>query len=274
MGDDTMESRIHPAADPSLTGDLTYHAYAPVYHATGQAAFGAGLAQRILAHQQQTPRAVLDLACGTGAAALIFAAAGADVVGVDRSPAMLAIAQEQAAQRGLAITWITADIRALPSDDPRLPPAHFDLCTCLFDSLNQLTGDNDLTLVCQTVSSLLRPGGQFIFDLNTLAGFTTWNEYDQVIFDGRDLLVVNRLHFDHNCQRAYGRFVWFQRRGERWWRGEETHYERPWSEDDIATALSISGLTLVARLTPDWHEASSTAPRIVYITERRAHTAR
>ncbi|MDW8404118.1 class I SAM-dependent methyltransferase [Chloroflexus sp.] len=246
---------------------MIYHDYAPIYHAAGQAAFGTALAHTILAHLP-TPHRALDLACGTGAAALVFAAAGATVVGVDRSPAMLAIAREQASQRGLAITWIEADIRALP-DDPQLTPHSFDLCTCLFDSLNHLTGDDDLTNVCRAVGRLLRPGGHFIFDLNTLAGFRTWHEYDQVIFDGRDLLVVNRLHFDQQQQRAYGRFVWFQRRGERWWRGEETHCERPWSDDEIAAALAAGELLTVARLTPEWTPAASDAPRVVYVAERR-----
>ncbi|WP_298815985.1 class I SAM-dependent DNA methyltransferase [Chloroflexus sp.] len=260
-----MQSR----SDTPPMSDLTYQAYAPIYHAAGQATFGANLARLILARQPQPPRWVLDLACGTGAAALVFAAAGANVVGVDRSPAMLTIAGEQAAQRGLAITWITADIRSLPST-PLLQPGRFDLCTCLFDSLNQLTSDHDLAAVCQTVGKLLRPGGQFIFDLNTLAGFTAWHEYDQVIFDGRDLLVVNRLHFDHSRQRAYGRFVWFQRQGNRWWRGEETHCERPWSEEEIAAALTANRLRLIARLTPEGEAAASDAPRIVYVAERSA----
>ncbi len=248
---------------------MIYHDYAPIYHAAGQAAFGTALAQIILAHLPVLPQRTLDLACGTGAAALVLAAAGATVVGVDSSPAMLAIAREQAHQRRLAIEWIEADIRALP-DDPRLPQGSFDLCTCLFDSLNHLTDDDDLAKVCRAVGRLLRPGGQFIFDLNTLAGFRTWYEYDQVLFDGRDLLVVNRLHFDEHQQRAYGRFVWFQRRGERWWRGEETHCERPWSDAQIAAALAAGGLRLVMRLTQQWTPATEDAPRVVYISEKYA----
>ncbi|WP_322489792.1 class I SAM-dependent methyltransferase [Chloroflexus sp.] len=247
---------------------MIYHDYAPIYHAAGQAAFGTALAQIILAQLPAPPQRVLDLACGTGAAALVLAAAGATVVGVDGSPAMLAIARAQARQRGLVIEWIEADIRALP-DDARLPPASFDLCTCLFDSLNHLTDDDDLVKVCRAVGRLLRPGGQFIFDLNTLAGFRTWYEYDQVLFDGPDLLVVNRLHFDHEQQRAYGRFVWFQRRGERWWRSEETHCERPWHDDEIAAALASGGLRLAARLTSAWTPAADDASRVVYVAERQ-----
>jgi SAM-dependent methyltransferase len=246
---------------------MIYLDYAPIYHAAGQAAFGTALAHIILAHQPTRPRRVLDLACGTGAAALVFAAAGATVVGVDASAAMLAIARDQAHQRGLTVEWIEADIRALP-DDPRLQPGSFDLCTCLFDSLNHLTEDGDLANVCRSVGKLLRPGGQFIFDLNTLASFKTWHEYDQVIFDSPHLLVVNRLHFDHCQQRAYGRFVWFRREGERWWRGEETHCERAWSDDEIVAALTAGEMQLKACRTPQWTATTVDEPRVVYVAER------
>jgi ubiquinone/menaquinone biosynthesis C-methylase UbiE len=70
----------------------TYDAYAAVYDAVGQGEFGAALAARTLewaAAGRAAPLRVLDLACGTGAAALTFAAAGHHVVGVDASAAML-----------------------------------------------------------------------------------------------------------------------------------------------------------------------------------------
>ncbi len=246
------------------TGDLIYHHYAPIYHAAGQATFGQALAAIILAQLPALPQRVLDLACGTGAATLTFAAAGASVVGIDRSPAMLAIARDQAAQRGLDVTWIEADIRHL-APVPPLHPASFDLITCLFDSLNYLTDDDDLATVCRLAGRLLRRGGQFIFDLNTLATFATWRETDQVVFDGRDLLLINRLDFDHEQQRASGRIVWFQRCGTRWYRGEETHIERPWPDEQIVAACQAGGLRLVARLNPNWTPADADAPRVVYV---------
>ena len=48
----------------------------------------------------QQPARVLDLACGTGEAALVFAAAGCEVAGVDQSAAMLEIARGKARDAG------------------------------------------------------------------------------------------------------------------------------------------------------------------------------
>src|SRR5262245_10977460 len=90
-----------------------YDSYAPVYDAIGQAHFGermAGWALGWLAASGAQPARVLDLACGTGAAALAFARAGSQVVGVDLSPAMLAIARARARDAGYDIAFIEGDI--------------------------------------------------------------------------------------------------------------------------------------------------------------------
>ncbi|MGH3247236.1 MAG: class I SAM-dependent methyltransferase, partial [Trebonia sp.] len=57
---------------------------------------------------------VLDVAAGTGNAALLAAARGGRVVGVDFEPALLAVAARRARERGLAVRWLTGDAGALP----------------------------------------------------------------------------------------------------------------------------------------------------------------
>lgn len=60
---------------------------------------------------------VLDVATGTGNAALPAAAAGATVTGLDITPALLAVAARQAAAACVNITWIHGDAQALPFPD-------------------------------------------------------------------------------------------------------------------------------------------------------------
>lgn len=57
---------------------------------------------------------VLDVGCGTGEHALLAAAHGAEVTGVDIAPAAIARAAEKARARGLAVTFTIADATALP----------------------------------------------------------------------------------------------------------------------------------------------------------------
>lgn len=247
-----------------------YDSYAPIYDAIGQGAFAEALVARVLAALPTPPRRVLDLACGTGAAGLAFAAAGAEVVGVDHSPQMLAIAAGHARDRSLPVRFIEADLRDLPVGAERgfssciLHPASFDLITCFYDSLNYLTGDGELAPVISSAAQLLAPGGRLIFDLNTEAEYATWDDYDQVVHDAGGMLVYNRLSYDYTRRLARGRIVWFSRDGAHWWRDEEQHTQRAWSDAEVLAALEGAGLRLLARHTPQWQPATLDAPRVVY----------
>jgi len=59
---------------------------------------------------------VLDLACGTGNAALHAAALGARVIGVDGAPRLLEVARSRADAAGLEIDFRDGDLLALPVD--------------------------------------------------------------------------------------------------------------------------------------------------------------
>jgi 2-polyprenyl-3-methyl-5-hydroxy-6-metoxy-1,4-benzoquinol methylase len=64
---------------------------------------------------------LVDLACGTGNAALAAASRGARVTAVDITPELVAIASRNAEAAGTSITWITAD-----ASDTGLPGGSFD----------------------------------------------------------------------------------------------------------------------------------------------------
>lgn len=66
-------------------------------------------------------QAVVDLACGTGGAALAAARRGADVTGIDITPELVAIGERRARDEGLDVDWRTSDAAATG-----LPDAAFD----------------------------------------------------------------------------------------------------------------------------------------------------
>jgi SAM-dependent methyltransferase len=70
---------------------------------------------------------VLDVATGTGLAAIPAAQAGATVTGLDLTPELLDVARERAAAQDLEVTWIEGDAEALPFDD-----ASFDVVLSTF----------------------------------------------------------------------------------------------------------------------------------------------
>jgi len=105
---------------------------------------------------------VLDVAAGTGNAALPAAATGARVVASDLTPALLEAGRRQALRRGLDVEWQQADAEALP-----YPDATFDaVISCvgvMFAPDHQACAD-ELVRVC-------RPGGTIGLLSWTPAGF-------------------------------------------------------------------------------------------------------
>lgn len=220
-----------------------YDSYAAIYDLAEQGRYGAQMARWSLdwlAGRDERPECVLDLACGTGAAALVFAHAGCTVVGVDGAAAMLDIAVAKARDARLAATFSQADMRHLPTAD-----AAFDLVSCFADSLNYLTNAGDLALTFGGAAAALRAGGWLIFDINTEAEYATWDERDVVAYDSADLLLYQKLRYNKRTRIGTGKIVWFVREIERWWRGEETHTLRAWREGEVRAALAASRFTLV-----------------------------
>jgi SAM-dependent methyltransferase len=214
--------------------------FAALYDRTGRSAGSECLAERLI--QQFDSQYVLDLACGTGAAALAFATAGRVIVGVDSSAAMLAQARFKAEQRGLDIPFIQSDIRALTSwKSAPLRPSWFDLITCLGGSLNELIANDDLERFAAGVRHLLRPGGWFVGDLTLPAEYRHWGQRDDVLYNDHDYLVYQRLSYDFGQELGLRRSVWLVREIETWWRGEETHSERAWSAEALHRALRGAG---------------------------------
>jgi SAM-dependent methyltransferase len=102
-------------------------------------------------------RSVLDLCCGTGILAGELIARGYQVVGVDASAAMLALARERlgpdVALSRMTLPELTVD-------------GVFDAAVCTLDGLNYLDPDA-LRLTLAAAARCLRPGGWLVFDLHT-----------------------------------------------------------------------------------------------------------
>jgi SAM-dependent methyltransferase len=104
-------------------------------------------------------RRVLELGCGTGEDAVHLALRGAEVVGIDASPAMLRVAQEKSFRRGCE-----ARIRllCLPVEGLRaaLPDTGFDAVFSNFGALNCV---KDLPALVRDVGALMQPGARLLW---------------------------------------------------------------------------------------------------------------
>jgi SAM-dependent methyltransferase len=110
-------------------------------------AMAEGLAE---AADVQADQRVLDVATGSGNAAIAAARCGADVVGIDYVPELLERARVRAAAEGLPAEFIAADAEALPFED-----ASFDTVLSVVGVMfapDQERAASELLRVC-------RPGG-------------------------------------------------------------------------------------------------------------------
>lgn len=123
---------------------------------------------------------VLELGCGTGRVSLPLARAGVRLVGVDRSAAMLALAQRRVSRGRLHrhLRLVQADIRDLPFPTAR-PRSRardaFALVMAPYGILQSLLNERDLTRTLADVHRVLQPNGTFGLEL--VADLPSWEEY-------------------------------------------------------------------------------------------------
>jgi len=172
---------------------------------------------------------ILELACGTGILAMHLARLGHVVVGLDRSPEMIAIANSKA-QYMKGIEFAIADMR-----DPNLDQ-EFDAALCMFDSLNYLTMLEDVAETLASVSKTLRKKGLFIFDFNRPLIYSAHNG-QTIKMRTEDGLLLQELHYEPT--RRIGRTVFRFPNGD-----VETHNQRAYDLDEIEPLLKDVGLTL------------------------------
>jgi len=118
---------------------------------------------RTLAGERGGP--VLDLACGTGRLLVPLLRDGHVVVGLDRSPPMLARAAARLARLRQAVRaralLVRADLRAFAFRTHR----PFAFAVCAFHSIQHLVTDAELLGFLRAVRAALIPGGWFAFDV-------------------------------------------------------------------------------------------------------------
>jgi SAM-dependent methyltransferase len=220
----------------------TYDALAPAYDlltAGHDHAAWAGQLEELALRAGLAGRRLLDVGCGTGSSALPMLSRGYQVVGVDVSPAMLALAREKL---GPQVRLELADMRRLPE------LGAFDLVWSVSDGVNYLAAD-ELEPAFAGFRMNLAPDGLVVFDLDTLASFRALysslivvpGDGRVVLFDGQESPelgegAVGVAHID--C---------LELESPPWWRRTRAvHRQRHHPPADIVCALAAAGLRAVA----------------------------
>jgi SAM-dependent methyltransferase len=176
---------------------------------------------------------VVDLGCGSGIWARALLDAGYDVLGVDVSADLLALARARAPGarfvRGSAY-------------DVDLPPCA--VVTALGEVLNYGAPPRVLPRVFRRVHAALRPGGLFVFDLAgpgraSARPRRTWQE-------GDGWMVCVQASEDRRRRELTRKITVFRRSGRLWRRSDEVHRLRLFDRETVLTDLTAAGFTAEA----------------------------
>lgn len=219
---------------------------------------------RLFEKFDRKPTLMLDLACGTGNFSTEFARRGIEVIGVDISEDMLAVANEKNVELEQPVLYLCQ-----PAEELELYGT-VDGAVCLLDSLNHITDYENFKKAISKTSLFLEPERLFIFDLNTVykhrsvLGNNNFCERRGAVtldwsnrFDEGDNSVT--IHLDFTLKTGLFKKEYYS----------EEFKERAYNEDLIETAIKEAGLELVAVFGEGTEDApKDNSERNIYITRR------
>ena len=218
-----------------------YEALAGVYdELTGDVAYErrADYLERLFQKSRLPVRTVLDLACGTGSMTAALTERGYELIGVDDSPDMLAVAREKAAGlRGEPPVFLQ---QSMPKLDLY---GTVEAAVCCLDSLNYLTAPRDVQRTFERLALFVAPGGILVFDINSAAYLR--NLDGQVFLDEtEDVYCVWRAEFEkRNRVCTYWMDIFTRRANGAWARSVEEHRQRAYEVEELRAWLLAVGFT-------------------------------
>lgn len=206
-------------------------------HHTGFADLARGAARHIVALLGSERQRVVDLGCGSGIVLRTLGDAGHDAIGVDLSPAMIALAR-RIAPRARVVRGSLYDVR--------LPAA--DAILAIGEPLNYLEPGaraRPLAPFFRKVARALPRGGRFVFDVIVDGPGRTLSR--RAWAAGDDWAVLVDTTEDKARTRLTRDVTSFVLRGRRWRRTRELHQVRVLAAGEVARALRGAGFTVSVR---------------------------
>lgn len=204
---------------------------------------------------------ICDLGCGTGKMTRLLSKAGYDMIGVDLSQDMLAIASMDNED---GILYLCQDMRELELY------GRVEAVISVCDSINYLLEERDLSETFERVCRYLNPNGIFIFDLNTIY------KYEELL--GETTICENREegsfiwenYYDEKEQiNEYDLTLFIKEKGDLYRKYEETHYQRGYSLQKIHTLIERAGLEFVTAYDACTKDAPKENSERIYVIARK-----
>lgn len=183
---------------------------------------------------------VLDMGCGTGNITERLYDAGYDMIGIDNSYEMLAVAMDKREEAGRdGILYLCQDMREFELYGT--VGAVVSVC----DSMNYILEYDELVTVFNLVNNYLDPGGIFIFDLKTDAYYKKLG--DSTIAENRDdgSFIWENCYYEDEKINEYLLTIFAKREDYMYEKMEEFHQQRAYELSEVRRAIEEGGMEFV-----------------------------
>ncbi|MGN0204685.1 MAG: class I SAM-dependent DNA methyltransferase [Coprococcus sp.] len=181
---------------------------------------------------------VLDMGCGTGAMTRYLNGRNYDMIGIDISEEMLAIAREKSSPE---ILYLLQDMRSFELYGT--VGAVVSIC----DSINYILNEDELYQVFSLVNNYLDPEGIFIFDLNTVYKYQEVLGEQTIAEDREECSFIWDNYYDEEEMiNEYDLSIFVREKDDLFRRYQETHYQRAYPLEMVKKLLEKSGMEVLA----------------------------
>jgi SAM-dependent methyltransferase len=200
----------------------------------------ADYVQRLLKKHKIEEGLILELGCGTGSMTRCLAERGYDMIGIDYSEEMLAIARENSSE-GNNILYLCQDMREFELYGT--VSAVISVC----DSMNYILSEEELLKVFRLVNNYLDPGGLFIFDLDTQYAYEEVLG-DNTIAENREegSFIWENTYYEDELLNEVNLTLFLPEEGDCYRKYEETHYRKAYDLETITRLIEEAGMEPVA----------------------------
>lgn len=191
---------------------------------------------------------LLDIGCGTGTMAALLHEAGYDVVGVDLSEEMLAVAHERLQAQNISIPLIAMSMSELEGFE------NLDVAIIPIDSINYVTEQEDVVETFARIYASLREGGQLLFDVHSLNYVNAYLEGAPFTYDDGEITYIWHTEEGDYEHSVYHQMTFFVRNEDGTFdRFDEEHFQRTFSIESYIAMLQQAGfqqIEITADFTP------------------------
>ena len=207
---------------------------------------------------------LLELGCGTGTMTEALTCANYDMIGIDSSEDMLAVAQNKKDKSDSHILYLQQDMRDIELHGN----VRAVVSTC--DVVNYILEPEELCQVFERVNQYLEPGGIFLFDFNTEYKYREIMG-QQIFAEDRDIAsYVWDNDYDEESRINEYQLTLFVKESDLYRKYQEVHYQRGYTLEEMKKLLEHAGMEFVQAY-DDYtdKEVRQTSERICIIARER-----